>query len=92
MHDSAGVVCDRGLTLGDLIGVLNEFFARLGMLPLHCVITVVCDIYRSLLCSLSRCVIRPSLQYCVTPHYINIYFVKMHFFLPSTLQFGDCRN
>jgi hypothetical protein len=26
----AGLVCDRGLTLGDLIGVLNDFFSRLG--------------------------------------------------------------
>jgi phenylalanyl-tRNA synthetase alpha chain len=28
---SAGVVCDVGLTLGDLIGVLQEFFRRLGL-------------------------------------------------------------
>lgn len=28
----AGVVCDRGITLGDLIGVLNDFFGRLGNL------------------------------------------------------------
>lgn len=33
VDDTAGVVCDRGLTLRDLIGVLNEFFARLGMFP-----------------------------------------------------------
>ncbi|KAF5837016.1 hypothetical protein DUNSADRAFT_4989 [Dunaliella salina] len=26
-----GLVCDRGLTLGDLIGVLHEFFTRLGL-------------------------------------------------------------
>nr|VDD12492.1 unnamed protein product [Brassica oleracea] len=30
-HQIEGVVCDRGLTLGDLIGVLQEFFSRLGM-------------------------------------------------------------
>lgn len=30
-HQIEGVVCDRGLTLGDLIGVLNDFFSRLGM-------------------------------------------------------------
>ena len=27
----AGVVCDRGLTLGDLIGTLHLFFTRLGL-------------------------------------------------------------
>ncbi|GFH06680.1 AA_TRNA_LIGASE_II domain-containing protein [Haematococcus lacustris] len=26
-----GLVCDRGLTLGHLIGVLHEFFTRLGL-------------------------------------------------------------
>ena len=26
-----GVVCDKGLTLGDLIGVIRQFFAQLGM-------------------------------------------------------------
>lgn len=26
-----GLICDRGLTLGHLIGVLNQFFSRLGM-------------------------------------------------------------
>ena len=26
-----GLICDRGLTLGDLIGVLNQFFSRLGL-------------------------------------------------------------
>lgn len=31
----AGLVCDRGLTLGDLIGVLNDFFARLGTVKLE---------------------------------------------------------
>ncbi|CAM6085140.1 unnamed protein product [Calypogeia fissa] len=30
-----GVVCDRGLTLGDLIGVLNDFFGRLGVTKLR---------------------------------------------------------
>ncbi|KAG6546289.1 hypothetical protein Mapa_012329 [Marchantia paleacea] len=34
-HQIEGVVCDRGLTLGDLIGVLNEFFGRLGMKKLR---------------------------------------------------------
>ncbi|XP_028068871.1 phenylalanine--tRNA ligase alpha subunit, cytoplasmic-like [Camellia sinensis] len=30
-HQIEGLVCDRGLTLGDLIGVFNDFFTRLGM-------------------------------------------------------------
>ncbi|EOA25743.1 hypothetical protein CARUB_v10019105mg [Capsella rubella] len=30
-HQMEGLICDRGLTLGDLIGVLKDFFARLGM-------------------------------------------------------------
>ncbi|CAI7793294.1 unnamed protein product [Closterium sp. NIES-53] len=30
-HQIEGVICDRGTTLGDLIGVLNQFFARLGI-------------------------------------------------------------
>ncbi|KAG5526638.1 hypothetical protein RHGRI_032790 [Rhododendron griersonianum] len=30
-HQIEGLVCDRGLSLGDLIGVLNNFFLRLGM-------------------------------------------------------------
>jgi len=34
-HQIEGLVCDRGLTLGDLIGVLNEFFARLGIQKLR---------------------------------------------------------
>lgn len=34
-HQIEGVVCDRGLSLGDLIGVLNEFFARLGIKKLR---------------------------------------------------------
>ncbi|PON57874.1 Phenylalanyl-tRNA synthetase, class IIc, alpha subunit [Parasponia andersonii] len=34
-HQIEGVVCDRGLTLGDLIGVLHDFFSRLGMSKLR---------------------------------------------------------
>ncbi|XP_022763254.1 phenylalanine--tRNA ligase alpha subunit, cytoplasmic-like isoform X1 [Durio zibethinus] len=34
-HQIEGLVCDRGLTLGDLIGVLNDFFSRLGMSKLR---------------------------------------------------------
>mmetsp|Transcript_13664 Transcript_13664/g.41285 ORF Transcript_13664/g.41285 Transcript_13664/m.41285 type:complete len:517 (-) Transcript_13664:1353-2903(-) len=30
-HQVEGVVCDRGLTLGNLIGMLREFFKRMGM-------------------------------------------------------------
>ncbi|CAH8387877.1 unnamed protein product [Eruca vesicaria subsp. sativa] len=30
-HQVEGLICDRGLTMGDLIGVLQEFFSRLGM-------------------------------------------------------------
>lgn len=30
-HQVEGLVCDRGLTLGHLIGLLREFFKRLGM-------------------------------------------------------------
>ncbi|CAL8468743.1 g8283 [Coccomyxa elongata] len=30
-HQIEGVVCDRGLTLGDLIGTLHLFFSRLGL-------------------------------------------------------------
>ncbi|XP_024167398.1 phenylalanine--tRNA ligase alpha subunit, cytoplasmic isoform X1 [Rosa chinensis] len=30
-HQIEGLICDRGLTLGDLIGVLQDFFSRLGM-------------------------------------------------------------
>ncbi|KAI3855839.1 hypothetical protein MKX03_036993 [Papaver bracteatum] len=30
-HQVEGVVCDRGITLGDLMGVLHDFFERLGM-------------------------------------------------------------
>ena len=30
-HQVEGVVCDKGLTLGDLIGVIRQFFAQLGM-------------------------------------------------------------
>lgn len=34
-HQIEGVICDRGLTLGDLIGVLHDFFSRLGMSKLR---------------------------------------------------------
>ncbi|GLC42042.1 hypothetical protein PLESTB_001061900 [Pleodorina starrii] len=34
-HQVEGLVCDRGLTLGDLIGVLNQFFSRLGLKKLR---------------------------------------------------------
>ncbi|XP_031128914.1 phenylalanine--tRNA ligase alpha subunit, cytoplasmic isoform X2 [Ipomoea triloba] len=34
-HQIEGLVCDRGLSLGDLIGVLHDFFARLGMSKLR---------------------------------------------------------
>jgi phenylalanyl-tRNA synthetase alpha chain len=34
-HQVEGVICDRNLTLGDLIGVLHQFFARLGMTQLR---------------------------------------------------------
>ena len=30
-HQIEGVVADRGLTLGDLLGVINEFFKKLGI-------------------------------------------------------------
>ncbi|CAI0454972.1 unnamed protein product [Linum tenue] len=30
-HQIEGLICDRGLTLGHLIGVLEDFFKRLGM-------------------------------------------------------------
>lgn len=30
-HQIEGLICDRGLTLGDLIGTLHTFFARLGL-------------------------------------------------------------
>ncbi|GLT86228.1 hypothetical protein SLE2022_043820 [Rubroshorea leprosula] len=30
-HQIEGLVCDRGLTLSDLIGVLHDFFTQLGM-------------------------------------------------------------
>uniref|UniRef100_A0A7R9V8F0 phenylalanine--tRNA ligase n=1 Tax=Chlamydomonas euryale TaxID=1486919 RepID=A0A7R9V8F0_9CHLO len=30
-HQVEGLICDRGLTLGHLIGVLNQFFSRLGL-------------------------------------------------------------
>ncbi|KAG7544537.1 Phenylalanyl-tRNA synthetase class IIc alpha subunit [Arabidopsis suecica] len=34
-HQIEGLICDRGLTLGDLIGVLKDFFSRLGMSKLR---------------------------------------------------------
>jgi phenylalanyl-tRNA synthetase alpha subunit len=34
-HQIEGLVCDRGLTLGDLIGTLNTFFSRLGLKKLR---------------------------------------------------------
>lgn len=34
-HQVEGVICDKNLTLGDLIGVLHQFFARLGMTKLR---------------------------------------------------------
>ena len=34
-HQVEGVICDKNLTLGDLIGVLHQFFARLGMTQLR---------------------------------------------------------
>ncbi|GLI62444.1 hypothetical protein VaNZ11_005065 [Volvox africanus] len=34
-HQVEGLVCDKGLTLGDLIGVLNQFFSRLGLKKLR---------------------------------------------------------
>lgn len=34
-HQIEGLVCDRGLKLGDLIGVLSDFFERLGMSKLQ---------------------------------------------------------
>ncbi|WOL09555.1 phenylalanine--tRNA ligase alpha subunit, cytoplasmic [Canna indica] len=34
-HQIEGLICDHGLTLGDLIGVLEDFFSRLGMSKLR---------------------------------------------------------
>ena len=34
-HQIEGLICDRGLTLGDLIGTLKEFFDRLGLKKLR---------------------------------------------------------
>ena len=34
-HQIEGLVCDRGLTLGDLIGTLHAFFERLGLSKLR---------------------------------------------------------
>lgn len=37
-----GLICDHGLTLGDLIGVLHDFFSRLGDQPtLHYILAYV---------------------------------------------------
>ncbi|KAJ0512670.1 putative phenylalanine--tRNA ligase [Helianthus annuus] len=34
-HQIEGLICDRGLSLGDLQGVLLDFFSCLGMSKLH---------------------------------------------------------
>lgn len=34
-HQIEGLVCDKGLTLGDLIGTLYQFFNRLGLKKLR---------------------------------------------------------
>ena len=34
-HQIEGLVCDRGLTLGNLIGTLHTFFSRLGLKKLR---------------------------------------------------------
>ncbi|XP_039129249.1 phenylalanine--tRNA ligase alpha subunit, cytoplasmic [Dioscorea cayenensis subsp. rotundata] len=34
-HQIEGLICDRGLSLGDLLGVLEDFFSRLGMTKLR---------------------------------------------------------
>ncbi|GJV01933.1 phenylalanine--tRNA ligase alpha subunit, cytoplasmic [Tanacetum coccineum] len=34
-HQIEGLICDRGLNLGDLQGVLHDFFSRLGMTKLR---------------------------------------------------------
>ena len=34
-HQIEGLICDRGLTLGDLIGTLHTFFERLGLKKLR---------------------------------------------------------
>ena len=34
-HQIEGVVADYNLTLGDLMGILNEFFRKMGMLSVH---------------------------------------------------------
>lgn len=34
-HQVEGVICDRGMTLGDLIGTFSNFFGRLGMKSLR---------------------------------------------------------
>lgn len=34
-HQIEGLVADRGLTLGNLMGVINEFFKKLGLTKLR---------------------------------------------------------
>jgi phenylalanyl-tRNA synthetase alpha subunit len=34
-HQIEGLICDRGLTLGDLIGTLHAFFERMGLKKLR---------------------------------------------------------
>ena len=34
-HQIEGVVADYNLTLGDLMGILNEFFTKMGMYYIH---------------------------------------------------------
>ena len=34
-HAAAGLVCDKGLTLANLIGTLHQFFQRLGLKKLR---------------------------------------------------------
>ena len=41
-HQIEGVVADYGLALGDLIGMLHEFFKKLGLPECVCVCTFVC--------------------------------------------------
>lgn len=38
----SGLICDRGLTLGDLQGVLYDFFSRLG----KAVVVTLCYTFR----------------------------------------------
>lgn len=34
-HQIEGVIANRGLTLGDLMGVIHEFFTKLGLLYIY---------------------------------------------------------